>query len=502
MTQGALRPGGRLGSSAYGRTVVGATVAILVLGSVGALVLTHGRRHRAAPQPALVVHQKRPNVILIVTDDQRWDSLFAMPYLRRLLAADGVRFTNAFVTTSYCCPSRASILTGDYSHTTGVYSDTGKHGGAKAFKDRSTVATWLQQGGYDTALVGKYLNLYDRLAPYTPPGWSDWNALASPIPATKYYDYSIDENGRMVHYGTRPRDYVDSVLEGKAVSFLRSARSPYFLYYAPIAPHGPAVPAPGDLGRFRYQPLPHRPDFNEADVSDKPWDGLGIFHPLTTFDIATLTKLWDDQLASLQQVDRSIRTFVSLLRGDGQLQDTVFMFMSDNGLLLGEHRIRGLKIWPYEESIRIPLVIAGPGISDPGRSDGHLVCNIDIAPTIAQLAHVRPGLHEDGRSLIPLLLGRPGPWRHAFLVEYLGAGGLSSVFVAPFEGIRTGRYLFVQYGTLRLERKGPEVHYPNGSTELYDLGRDPYEMTNLAKVPAEQPVERRLAARLARMLQR
>jgi N-acetylglucosamine-6-sulfatase len=159
-------------------------------------------------------------------------------------------------------------------------------------------------------------------------------------------------------------------------------------------------------------------------------------------------------------------------------------------------------VWPYEESIRVPLVVAGAGVANPGRSDGHLVCNIDIAPTIAQLAGVRPGLREDGKSFAALLEDHPTRWRTAFIVEYLGAGGLSSAFVAPFEGIRTGRYLFVQYGTLRLTRKGTEVHYPNGSEELYDLATDPYELQNLARVPRDQSVVRRLAARLDRMMRR
>ena len=442
----------------------------------------------------------RPNVILIVTDDQRWDSVWSMPNVRHDLQDHGVTFTNAFVTTSFCCPSRASILTGQYSHHTGVYSDRGPNGGAPAFRDTSTVATWLQGAGYRTALVGKYLNEYNLMAHHIPPGWSQWDALANADPALHYYDYTMNQNGRLVHYGSRPRDYADTVLGSIALRFVQTARPPFFLEFAPIAPHLPAPPAPGDRGRFAGTALPMRPNYNEADVGDKPWSGM--FRPLLPADAVTLRTYWDTALASLQDVDRSIGSMVAALRADGQLRNTVFLFTSDNGMLLGEHRLGERKIWPYEESIRVPLVVAGAGISDPGRRSPDLALNIDIAPTIAQLAGVRPGLPQDGRSLVPLLRNEHPPWRRAFVVEYLGAGNHGDGFVAPFDGIRTTRYLYVRYGPLRMVPGEPRVPYPNGTRELYDLARDPYELQNIAADPAEAALRARLGAELQRLLRR
>ena len=218
----------------------------------------------------------KPNLILIVTDDQRWDSLSAMPDVRQLLGAHGVTFSNAFVTTSLCCPSRTSILTGEYSRHTGVYADVPPNGGAPSFKDRSTLATWLQAGGYTTGLVGKYLNSYTLLGPtYVPPGWNSWDAVAS-VPIVNYYDYTLNENGKLSRYGNLPSDYSTLVLQGLATRFIQQARAPFFLYYAPIAPHLPATPAPSDLDRFRSLPPFRSPSLNQADVSAEPWASL---HP-------------------------------------------------------------------------------------------------------------------------------------------------------------------------------------------------------------------------------
>jgi N-acetylglucosamine-6-sulfatase len=494
----------RRGIRVSGGSVVAITllVAMLAVVLIGAVVLWPAGSGGTGSQPS--AGEKPPgsqtNVVLIVTDDQRWDSLFAMPHVRALMAR-GVNFTNAFVTTSYCCPSRASILTGQYSRHTGVYTDGGKTGGVIPFKDTNTLATWLHDAGYETALVGKYLNEYELIAPKIPPGWSEWDALASPFPATKYYDYTINQNGSMVHYGTSPDDYVDTVLQQRAVHFLKSTSEPFFLEFTPVAPHTPAIPAPRDRGRYANQALHPSDSYNEADVSDKPWAGMPEFPPLTAEDSTRLTKFWDSQLESLRQVDRSIGAFEKVLQDAGELDNTVFVFTSDNGLLLGEHRMTAVKVWPYEESIRVPLVVAGAGVANPGRQDDHLVLNIDLAPTIADLAGVTPGLKEDGRSLVPLLKDQDAPWREAFVVEYLGHGGHFDGFVAPFEGIRTRRYLYVRYGKLKLVPKGKLVRYPNGSEELYDLARDPFELHNLARVEEDQPLKHQLAAQLDRLLQ-
>ena len=422
----------------------------------------------------------RPNLVLILTDDQRFDTLFAMPNVRRLLGDHGVTFSNAFVTTPVCCPARSSILTGEYSRHTGVLDNEGPKGGALAFDDRSSLPTWLSSAGYDTALVGKYLNEYPQLGRcYVPPGWDDWNAIATG-PFDHYYGYALSENGHLAWYGSDPQDYQTTVLTGLATSFIQQADRPFFLYFAPSAPHRPANSLPQDENAFTPPPPFHPPSYDEGNTSDKPWNGA--VPPLDAEQKATITGIREHQLASLQSLDRAIGQLVDAIRAKGQLDNTVIAFTSDNGFLWGEHRLVS-KAWPYEESIRVPMVFRVPWIAQgQGRTDGHLALNIDLASTFSELAGVQPGLPQDGRSLVPLLEGKQTSWRHAFDIEWLGRDLSGKGGTAPYEGIRTRRDVYVEY--------------TNGWRELYDLKTDPYELRNRAQDPAWQTLRRRLAARL------
>ncbi len=441
----------------------------------------------AAPDGAPAVSRPaapaRLNVVLILSDDQRYDVNGRMPNVERLLAAHGITFARAFVTTSECCPSRAGILTGQYSHHNGVVQNFGLKS-YPAFDTRSNLAVWLHGAGYDTALVGKYLNDYTAYGHHrVDPGWSDWQVIDSK-PEERYYDYVLNENGRQVFYGAAPQDYSTTVLTRKALDFLEGAKAPFFLYFAPTAPHLPATPAPRDVGTIPAPPAPDRPSFNERDLSDKPWArdhphrlGPGAIRYLD-HDIREL------QLESLRALDRSVASIVRVLRRRGELDRTVILYMSDNGFLWGEHRLGG-KIWPYEESIRVPLVVRTPWRNVWGTVDRHLVLNIDLASTIAQLAGVRPGLPQDGRSLVPLLHGHRPSWRNEFVVEYLGASELRAGGPPPFRGLRTERYLYVEY--------------LNGWRELYDLRHDPWELQNVADAPAYAGTRAQLHARLLRL---
>ena len=424
----------------------------------------------------------RPNIVLILTDDQRWDSLGVMPEVRKLLGGHGVTFANSFVTTSLCCPSRATILTGQYSRHTGVYQNTTPHGGATSFRDRSTVATWLHGAGYETALVGKYLNEYNRLpAGYVPPGWDEWDAIAQRR-EVQYYNYDLNENGRIVHYGAKAADYSTDVLAAKAAQFALRAPRPFFLYFAPVAPHEAAVPAPRDAKAYSNLAPLRPPSYDEPDARDKPW--AAEFPQLSSAARAEIDLTRTHMLESLRAVDRAVAGLVQALQTRGALDDTVILFASDNGFMWGEHRLRG-KIWPYEESIRVPLVVRVPWL-DRGRVDRHLVTNADYASTFADLAGTKPGLPQDGRSLVPLLRGRDPPWPASILVEYLGATGADRFGPPPFEAIRTERYLYVEYAF--------------GWRELYDLKKDPYELDNLAGQPSAAALRARLAAALAGLL--
>jgi N-acetylglucosamine-6-sulfatase len=210
-----------------------------------------------------------PNIVLILTDDQRADTLQYMPNVQRLLVDKGIRFTNGYVVNPLCCPSRASILTGAYSHTTGVYTnDPHMHGGFPAFRDGSTIATWLQAAGYRTSLFGKYLNGYG-VTTYVPPGWDQWFATFGD---GAYYDYAAVADGDAMRFGHDPADYGTTVLRDRAVSFIRSteASQPLFMYFAPHAPHEPAIPESRDRDAFSSE-FPRPPiSFDERDTSDKP----------------------------------------------------------------------------------------------------------------------------------------------------------------------------------------------------------------------------------------
>jgi N-acetylglucosamine-6-sulfatase len=398
---------------------------------------------------------RRPNVVLIVTDDQRWDTLAAMPAVRRLLVNGGVTFENAFTTTPSCCPSRVGLLTGEYSHHTGVLDGSAGNapGGAPAFEDGSSIATWLHDAGYRTGLFGKYLNDYAELPRgYIPPGWDEWVAIAQGHPQIRYYDYELNENGRIVPYGDSPSDYSTTVLGEHAASFIRGDQ-PFFLYFAPIAPHPPSLPAPQDAGAHLDLTWNVPPSFAEHDMSDKPGGGAGAL------DVREARGVRQDMLRSLLAVDRAVETIAETIEDAGLSNDTYFVFTSDNGYLWGEHRLLG-KVWPYEESIRVPLVIRPPG-QHVSRTVDAFALNIDIAPTIADLAGVDPPLPQDGKSLVPLLDRDPGAWRDRFVVEFLGyAPG-----VPAYSGIRTHRYLYVEY--------------ENGRRELYDLRADPFELRNM-----------------------
>jgi len=422
-----------------------------------------------------------PNIVVVLTDDQRWDTLPEMPTVEQELVGHGVTFTNSFVVNSLCCPSRTSLLTGQYSHSTGVYKNMPPHGGFESFRDSPTIATVLHDAGYTTGLFGKYLNGYGmrkRDARYTPPGWDHWTPF---LRKTAYYDYRLVEHGRVRHYGGAAAAYSTDVLARKATSFVAHASRPFFMEFTPFAPHEPSTPPPRYLQAFANLPGNKRPDFDEQDLSDKPAyvrrDG-----PLTPKEIDQVAQFRQKQLASTLAVDDAVRAIIEALRARHVLKTTMIVFASDNGVVWGEHSLAPMrKLVPYEESIRVPLVIRyDPLTGGQQREDPHLAVNIDLAPTFAALVGRKmPG--AEGRSLVPLLAGRHPAWRHDFLIEHLA--GRPQKDVPTYCAVRSTRYKYVLYQTRE--------------EELYDLKLDPYELDNRASDPALNPVKDRLHARLA-----
>jgi N-acetylglucosamine-6-sulfatase len=390
-----------------------------------------------------------------------------MPKLRSLLLEDGASFENAFLSFPLCCPSRATILTGLYAHNHRVAGNYPPGGGFEKFHEQgleeSTIATRLQEEGYRTGLFGKYLNNYPGDDPtYVPPGWDEWHANADTDDErfTRYYDYTLNENGEFVTYGNSPEDYLTDVISRQASDFVQHAASdskPFFLYLAPAAPHDTATPAERHKDAFADEKAPRSASFDEEDVSDKPpWirEIRGISDRQASREIDSRYR---ERLASMLAVDDMLESLVEKLEATEQLDNTFIFFASDNGWQQGEHRIKSGKLYPYEESIRTPLFVRGPGIP-AGSKVGKLVLNTDFAPTFADLASV--SLPADGRSFAPLLRGEDPSWRSEVLLEAAGGGSPPS-----YEAIRTETHKYVEYQT--------------GDRELYDLEADPYEMDNL-----------------------
>ena len=419
----------------------------------------------------------KPNIIFIITDDMRKGDLNAsyMPKTTTQLVAKGRSFQNAFVSTALCCPSRATTMRGQYAHNTKVWFNENvfdpdpdiRDGGWRGYNgngyENENIATRLHDVGYTTGLFGKYLNGYDGAT--VPPKWDDWFALK---PAA-YYDYSVNDNGTIRHFGTTTSDYSTDVLKRNVQEFIGANAAqgkPFFAYVAPFAPHAPATPAPRDLQTFNGLKAPRLASFDEAVVSDKPsW--IQSLRRLTSTDIANIDRRHENRVESLQAVDDLVAGVVGTLGQQGVLSNTYIVFTSDNGWHHGEHRVQQGKGRPYEESARVPLLVRGPGVA-AGSSTNKLVLNTDYLPTFMDLAGAETPPYVDGRSLRPVLTGRATtPWRKAILIEGRKYSADPEIPVdINYSGVRTGT--------------GKYVEYEGGFRELYDLtpGADPNELTN------------------------
>jgi arylsulfatase A-like enzyme len=425
-------------------------------------------------KPASSIAQSKPNIIFIVADDLNTESMTHLPRLQSLLAARGTIFSNFFVSLALCCPSRASILRGQYAHNTQIFTNAPPGGGFAKFRDlgheESTIATWLRDAGYRTVLLGKYLNGYP-MTTYVPPGWDEWYGVAGGV---NFFNYTLNENGKLVRYGSEPEAYLTDVLTEKAADFvLRTAPTgqPFLMYIAPHAPHEPATPAPRHEDVFFGVEAPRTPSFNEQDVSDKP---IWVRNtPLRTPEqIAQLDALYRKRLQSMLAVEDLIERLIKTLGATRQLRNTYIVFTSDNGYHLGQHRLPAGKNSAYEEDIRVPLIVRGPRVP-AGQVIEHLAVNIDLAPTFVELSGAKALGLVDGRSLVPLLRRNPPPiesWRQGFLLE---AGFITGNRV--FQGIRANSFTFVEY---------PNTQEPNTEEperELYDLDADPDQLESLHK---------------------
>ncbi len=467
----------------------------------------------------LSVQPGRPNIVMVMADDMRTDDLRFMPSVRRLLKDRGLEFRNSFSPYPLCCPARASFLTGRYAHNHHVYSHASPYG-FKSFDDRRTLATALRASGYNTGFVGKYLNGYGAQPSlvtggpsfhYVPNGWTDWyGAVERPLHSryksggTYNYMHTIfNINGRIddSHRGQYQTDVLGRFARGLVTKYHRSSK-PFFLYVSAVAPHfgGPGEiddPRPVRMSNGRYLTVttPARPTWvrgrfnrtitraagqplsgpSEADVSDKPASVRSFPEPNAT-EWRAIRESTRQRAEAEYVLDREVARLVAQLKASGEYANTVFMFTSDNGYFLGEHHVPQGKIKPQEPSLRVPFLVAGPGIPHGVRFDP--ITTPSVTATIADLADATMPFPADGWSLVPTIRQGDQGWRTAVVTE--GREG-SATFPGDGRttiGLRLGRWKYVRYS--------------NGDTELYDLDADPNEMQSLQRDPAYDEVRERL----------
>ncbi|HEX7245916.1 MAG TPA: sulfatase [Solirubrobacterales bacterium] len=544
ITQGIIRRSASVGLAA-------AVLALLCLLALGA---RWRGAEAATPQP--------PSFLVIQTDDQTLDSLYAtfrepairaMPNTLDLIAKRGETFNDYYVSYPLCCPSRVSLLTGRYAHNTGVKGNIQPNGGYFGFSFRGAythnLATWLQGAGYRTIHVGKFLNGYGD-EPYSngtevPPGWSAWHTVLNADTDHYYYGYRLNNNGTVEgpygdsgswetrEYGTKddagcpyaplngqPCFHETDMLTNLAIQELQetSPEQPFYLQLDYTAPHGdfrkPAgpEPTPRHYDWFKGAPPPHTRSegMDEGNVSDKP-RFIREAPYLSLSDIHTYRVYWDKQLEALRDVDDGVKLLLDTLGSQHRLRNTYVLFTSDNGFFFGEHRLLGGKFLAYEPSTHLPFLIRGPHIR-PGSESDELVGNIDVAPTVLELAGVEPDKSVDGRSMTPFFqdpelrtlrpilfesfvetsdveeagaIAEPGDQSGAGKQKRVASsrselhrstGATASILAPPkdYEGIRLGPYKYIAW--------------PDGEKELYNLEKDPYELNNIVRVPNYYPV--------------
>ncbi|MCH1865905.1 sulfatase [Nocardioides sp. CFH 31398] len=465
---------------------------------------------------------RKPNLVVVMADDMRFDDLRFAPAIRRLVARDGLTFRNAFSNYPLCCPARASFLTGRLAHNHKVWSHD-KPWGYQAFDDSRTLATALRGAGYRTGFVGKYLNGYGVDTAkvsggpsyrYVPRGWDQWHgAIENPgrdgIHGGTYYyfDTPYNRNGR-IDNSYRGR-YQTNVIGDLSISTMRSVagRKPFFLYLNYVAPHHGGPDEPDDPGRQRdskgrtyamvtpARPREVRGRFDdvithppgrpraggpsERDISDKPLRMQTLTEP-TPREWAAVKEAARQRAESILVMDRQVGRLVAALKKRGEWRDTVLAFTSDNGYFLGEHRMRQGKVWPHDPSLRMPLVMTGPGMRS-GETRFDPVSTVDLSATLLDLAGASLPWALDGTSRVDTLTADQG-WTQAVPTEAVRTSKLGSKegFAGPRTsiGVRTSRWAYFR------NRVGPD--------ELYDLERDPFQLDSVVGDPAYAEQQRLL----------
>jgi N-acetylglucosamine-6-sulfatase len=504
----------------------------------------------AQARPASADKDGRPNILVVMTDDQAQADIAKMPNVKKLLAARGTTFADAVDSFPLCCPSRATFITGQYAHNHGVAGNFWPYGWYGMKHRGNILPRWLQKAGYQTALIGKWLNGYGAKDAHgeVPKGFDIWRGLLD-VSAYDYQNFVMNQNGHLKTWGdadfarklvefanvevidnqaglqgvldkltslfgpapytywgtTDPKNYSPDVTGRITEDLVRSQRhskKPFFIWWAPAAPHREDVattlmgrpgrdprPAQRYAARSSRYKLPKPPSFNETDFSDKPSNMTKAAPVMSDKQVQQLQLDYEGRIGSLLAVDDHVKELVGILRRTGQLKNTLIVFLSDNGWLQGQHRVTGDKFLPYEESVRIPLIVRGPGVP-AGETVHGQVSNIDFAPTLVDAAKAKAGRLMDGVSLLPTIRNpRKRPNR---LIEVEALAPLFEQAVPvnawdrPYKGVRTDRYTYV-------------VYKETGEQELYDRRKDPYQLNNVAGNPAYAQIEAKLARQLAKL---
>jgi N-acetylglucosamine-6-sulfatase len=497
--------------------VVLARLALATTGALAIAIVAVGCGGGEDPNPAVDPDPRfgaQPNFVFVLTDDQDFASYNrrTMPRTWRLLGQEGFSFDNTHDTTPLCCPSRAAYLTGQYGHNNGVLNN--KPGYDDLDDKDNTLPVWLQRAGYETALVGKYLNGYERYVSdkdEVPPGWDRWSMLVGN--ARGYYDFQLTVDGKQ-RKETYQGEYMTDVLNDRAGELIGelSGDTPFFLQVAQSAPHneninadsggpcgGGAVPARRDERRFDGAALPNRPAVRERDVSDKPpfVAALGGFDPAKQEKIRST---YECRLETLPAVDRGVAEIVDKLRETGELDQTIIVFASDNGNFHGQHGLGSGKGLAYEEASHVPLVMRVPEAfrgpaSRPGTRFEQPTANIDLAATMVEWSGTEPCPEAgdcrvlDGRSLMPLLTGPGAEWPDPRPIgiefdigkDQIQPGRPTS---CHYQGVREGDWVYIEHTRVP---NAEGVCEESDLVELYDRNADPFELDNLVATDPGAP---------------
>jgi N-acetylglucosamine-6-sulfatase len=444
------------------------TTIVLCVGMFAQTVIGQGR-------------QVRPNIVFILVDDLRWDELgiAGHPYVKTpnidRIGKEGVYFRNAFTTTPLCSPSRASFLTGQYANTHGITDNVDR---SPASHKLVTFPLLLQRAGYATAFIGKWHMGNDDTAR---PGFDRWVSFKG---QGTYLDPDINEDGRAV----KPSGYITDILNGYAVDFIKRPRDkPFLLWLAHKAIHPEVtqnndgsvnladaerfIPAERHFRLYEGAKIPHRPNYKRPPEG-KPalLRAIGNLPPLGP-QTATRDESILGRQRTIAAIDEGVGDILKALKETGHLENTVIVFTGDNGYFYGEHGLSVERRLAYEESIRIPLLIRYPKTIKRGTFRDELALNIDIAPTLIELAGVNNGGKMQGHSLVPLLNGKRPTWRDAFLIEYYSDKVFPRMLTMGYKAVRNERWKYIHYLEL------------DGMNELYDLKMDPYELKNKISDP-------------------